>query len=75
VRVLNTAHYSVRAVHFQKRILLNFVCTVIILPELYMLTDRSKGCRDTWDFLDRRIEDSASLSTLPAEVHSIYINY
>ena len=31
--------------------------------ELYMLTDRSEGYEDTWEFLERRVEDVSSLGS------------
>ena len=42
---------------YTKRAILS---SVIMSTELYMLTDGSKNKQDTWDFLDRRLEDVIS---------------
>eukprot|EP01100_Stratorugosa_tubuloviscum_P006970 TRINITY_DN2943_c0_g1_i1.p1 TRINITY_DN2943_c0_g1~~TRINITY_DN2943_c0_g1_i1.p1 ORF type:complete len:168 (-),score=40.40 TRINITY_DN2943_c0_g1_i1:14-451(-) len=36
--------------------------------EIYMLTDRSDSFKDTWDFLDRSIEDAIYLINKQAEI-------
>ena len=38
--------------------------TVYASTELFMLTDRSAGCADTWAFLDRRLQDVMSLGKM-----------
>ena len=38
------------------------LASVYSATELYMLTDYSAECVDTWDYLDRRLKDMVSLS-------------
>jgi rpsU-divergently transcribed protein len=38
--------------------------------ELFMLTDNSEGLRDTWDFLDRRLDDVAKFGRTQADALS-----
>ena len=38
------------------------LASVYSATELYMLTDYSAECVDTWDYLDRRLKDMVALS-------------
>lgn len=44
------------------------VCSVYIATELFFLTDYSDDYRDTWAFLDRRLQDVEALSHAPRNV-------
>ena len=41
---------------------------MLILPELHMVQDSSVDFQDTWDFLSRRMEDSAALGQARKQV-------
>lgn len=40
----------------------NDACLNLLLAELFMLTDRSEGKRETWDCLRRRLDDYEGVS-------------
>jgi len=42
------------------------------MTELYMLTDQSDNYKDTWAFLDRRLDDMNTLGSLPHQVTAEY---
>ncbi len=44
---------------------------VYTTTELYLLTDRSNGYADTWQFLQRRLDDSQCLAALPTQIESV----
>lgn len=44
---------------------------VYAATELYFLTDRSEGFQDTWDFLDRRLDEVSQLGRSAGDVASV----
>ena len=54
--------------HYTKRALLSGVYTT---TTLYWLNDRSEGFRDTWEFLDRRINDVMRLGRATGSVGTV----
>eukprot|EP01017_Pseudomicrothorax_dubius_P046497 TRINITY_DN8197_c0_g1_i2.p1 TRINITY_DN8197_c0_g1~~TRINITY_DN8197_c0_g1_i2.p1 ORF type:complete len:191 (-),score=31.99 TRINITY_DN8197_c0_g1_i2:67-639(-) len=50
-RSFDTSYYTRRVILFK----------IYVSTELYMLTDKSEGHRETWSFLRRRIEDTINI--------------
>jgi ubiquinone biosynthesis protein COQ9 len=46
--------------HYTKRLMF---CYIYVTSELHMLTDKSTQFEQTWEFMERRLQDTASLGS------------